>query len=102
MLVALMGENSNLKAHVEEEVLRRTTAQSELKNHLQEITAARSTEKQNNKVSYFTCQCSLACLQYVRVYYLIELNNYQVMKTFSDCYIFTSASQSTKTMCFII
>ena len=51
-----MGENSNLKAHVEEEVLRRTTAQSELKNHLQEITAARSTEKQNNKVSYSMCQ----------------------------------------------
>ena len=45
-----MTENNNLKVHIDQEVIKRAQAQTDLKNHLQEINAARNTEKQNSKV----------------------------------------------------
>lgn len=50
IIVALMTENNNLKDHMEQEVSKRTQAQNDLKNHLQEIHLARNTEKHNSKV----------------------------------------------------
>ncbi|KAF6028235.1 hypothetical protein EB796_013461 [Bugula neritina] len=48
-LKALMVENQTLKQHIEEEVSKRSHAQSELKAHLQEITVVRIAEKQSSK-----------------------------------------------------
>jgi len=45
-----MVENQTLKQHIEEEVSKRSHAQSELKAHLQEITVVRIAEKQSSKV----------------------------------------------------
>lgn len=45
-----MTENAELKLHVEQEVQKRNLAQADLKAQLQEMTVARSTEKQFSKV----------------------------------------------------